>query len=65
MQTTKNTILITRGGAGIGFALAETFIKAGNEVLICSRRESKLLKAKQSNLFNFAEISNSIHFKSK
>ncbi len=45
MQTTKNTILITGGGAGIGFAIAETFIKAGNEVLICGRRESKLLEA--------------------
>ena len=47
MQTTNNTILITGGGAGIGFAIAETFIKAGNEVLICGRRESKLLEAKQ------------------
>ena len=47
MQTTKNVILITGGAAGIGFAIAETFIKAGNEVLICGRRESKLLEAKQ------------------
>lgn len=47
MQTTKNTILITGGGGGIGFAIAGTFIKAGNEVLICGRRESKLLEAKQ------------------
>jgi len=47
MRTTKNTILITGGGTGIGFAIAETFIKAGNEVLICGRRESKLLEAKQ------------------
>jgi uncharacterized oxidoreductase len=47
MQTTKNTILITGGGTGIGLAIAETFIKAGNEVLICGRRENKLLEAKQ------------------
>jgi uncharacterized oxidoreductase len=47
MQTTKNIILITGGSAGIGLAIAETFIKAGNEVLICGRRESKLLEAKQ------------------
>jgi len=47
MQTTKNTILITGGGTGIGFAIAVAFIKAGNEVLICGRRESKLLEAKQ------------------
>ena len=47
METTKNTILITGGGAGIGYAIAETFINAGNVVLICGRRESKLLEAKQ------------------
>ncbi len=47
MQTTKNTILITGGSVGIGLAIAETFIEAGNEVLICGRRESKLLEAKQ------------------
>ncbi|RIV23729.1 SDR family NAD(P)-dependent oxidoreductase [Fibrisoma montanum] len=48
MQTTKNTILITGGSSGIGLAMAETFIKAGNEVLICGRRESKLAEAKRN-----------------
>lgn len=47
MEITKNTVLITGGSTGIGFAIAEAFIKAGNEVLICGRRESKLLEAKQ------------------
>jgi uncharacterized oxidoreductase len=47
MQTNNNKILITGGSAGIGFSLAEIFLKAGNEVLICGRRESKLLEAKQ------------------
>ncbi len=47
MQTTKNTILITGGSTGIGLAMAETFSKAGNEVLICGRHESKLMDAKQ------------------
>jgi uncharacterized oxidoreductase len=47
MQITKNTILITGGSTGIGFAIAETFTKAGNEVLICGRRESKLFEAKR------------------
>lgn len=47
MQTTGNTILITGGSTGIGLALAEALIKAGNEVLICGRREDKLIEAKQ------------------
>lgn len=47
MVTTKNIILITGGSSGIGFAMAEKFIEAGNEVLICGRRESKLTEAKQ------------------
>jgi uncharacterized oxidoreductase len=47
MQTTGNTILITGGSSGIGLAMAETFIAAGNNVLICGRRENKLLEAKQ------------------
>jgi uncharacterized oxidoreductase len=42
MKTTGNTVLITGGATGIGFALARTFLKAGNEVLICGRRKSKL-----------------------
>jgi uncharacterized oxidoreductase len=46
MQTINNTILITGGSTGIGLALAETFVKEGNEVLVCARRESKLLEAK-------------------
>ena len=47
METTKNTILITGGSAGIGLAIAETFLQAGNEVLICGRRENKLREAKE------------------
>ena len=46
MHTTGNTILITGGATGIGFALAEAFLKKGNEVLICGRREEKLAEAK-------------------
>lgn len=47
MQITKNTILITGGSTGIGLAIAEAFINADNEVIICGRREGKLLEAKQ------------------
>jgi uncharacterized oxidoreductase len=47
MKTSGNTVLITGGATGIGFALAEAFVKADNEVLICGRREAKLEEAKQ------------------
>lgn len=47
MKTEGNTVLITGGATGIGFSLAEAFAKAGNDVIICGRRESKLRKAKE------------------
>ena len=47
MKTSNNTILITGGATGIGFALAEAFINAGNRVLICGRRRSRLEEARQ------------------
>lgn len=45
MKTSGNTILITGGATGIGFALAEQFVKLGNEVVICGRREERLREA--------------------
>jgi uncharacterized oxidoreductase len=45
METSGRTILITGGGSGIGLALAERFLRAGSEVIICGRREEKLREA--------------------
>lgn len=46
MKTKGNAILITGGATGIGFALTETLVNAGNTVIICGRREAKLKEAK-------------------
>jgi uncharacterized oxidoreductase len=46
VETKENTILITGGATGIGFSLAETLVNAGNNVIICGRREGKLKEAK-------------------
>ncbi len=46
MKISGNTILVTGGGTGIGYALAEKFAGLGNEVIICGRRENKLEEAK-------------------
>ena len=46
MNISGNTVLITGGATGIGYGLAEAFIKSGNTVLICGRRQEKLKEAK-------------------
>jgi uncharacterized oxidoreductase len=45
MQIQNNKILITGGASGIGFGMAERFIKDHNTVIICGRRESALKDA--------------------
>jgi uncharacterized oxidoreductase len=47
MDLHHNTILITGGASGIGFALAKRFVAAGSEVVICGRREEQLQAAKK------------------
>ena len=47
MKLGSNTVLITGGVTGIGFAIVERFLEAGSRVIICGRREDSLLKAKE------------------
>ncbi|HEX8424678.1 SDR family oxidoreductase [Hymenobacter sp.] len=47
MNLAANTVLITGGASGIGFALAERFVKAGSTVIICGRRADKLQEAQR------------------
>ncbi|BCB02522.1 SDR family oxidoreductase [Bacillus sp. KH172YL63] len=47
MKLTGNTILITGGASGIGYAFAERFIQKGNRVIICGRNEQKLEAARE------------------
>ncbi|MCX5732946.1 MAG: SDR family NAD(P)-dependent oxidoreductase [candidate division NC10 bacterium] len=45
MELGANTILITGGASGIGLALAERFLQAGSQVIVCGRREERLREA--------------------
>ncbi len=45
MNLSHNTILITGGASGIGFALAERFVKEKNTIIICGRRKDALDQA--------------------
>ncbi len=47
MEISGNTVLITGGATGIGYAIAEAFLEARNEVIICGRREARLLEAQK------------------
>lgn len=48
MKTSKNTILITGGGSGIGYEFAKIFSENDNQVIITGRNEEKLNKAAAS-----------------
>jgi uncharacterized oxidoreductase len=47
MKLASNTVLITGGATGIGFALAERFLAAGSDVVICGRRKDRLREARE------------------
>jgi uncharacterized oxidoreductase len=48
MNVKGNTVLITGGATGIGLSLVKEFVKAGNKVMICGRRQDKLNEAKKT-----------------
>ena len=50
MEISGNTVLITGGATGIGYAMAESFLDAKNQVIICGRREERLLEAQKKHL---------------
>ena len=47
MELEQNTILITGGSTGIGYALAKYFVSKNNKVIICARNQNNLLEAKK------------------
>jgi uncharacterized oxidoreductase len=47
MTTTGNSILITGGSSGIGYALAKHFLKLNNKVIITGRDKEKLQQIKK------------------
>jgi len=47
MELSDNTVFITGGASGIGFALAKGFLNLKNTVIICGRNSDKLKQVKE------------------
>ena len=47
MKLSDNTVFITGGSSGIGFALAKGFLELKNTVIICGRNADKLKQVKK------------------
>ena len=47
MNTGKKVAIVTGGGSGLGFAIAEKFIAGGITTIIAGRDKEKLTKAKE------------------
>jgi uncharacterized oxidoreductase len=48
MRLDSNTVLVTGGASGIGFALARRFANAGSTVIVCGRRQAQLDEARKA-----------------
>jgi uncharacterized oxidoreductase len=48
MKLSGNTVLITGGATGIGYAMAQAFLEEGSEVIVCGRREERLAQARKA-----------------
>ena len=59
MQRSGNTILLTGGSSGIGLALAERLLQAGNQVIVTGRRAAMLEEAKRKVPGLVCEVSDS------
>jgi uncharacterized oxidoreductase len=55
MQLSGNTILITGGTSGLGWAFAAEFAREGNTVIVCGRRTKRLaeIKAKHPGIITY------------